>query len=192
MNDLSPEQFTHLVLIAAAPPHRVGQGVARLIGEEITIGPLHVGPGGMATATATGVRGQVHVAIAEDAEWRQIVIVPISLSVDVRIGGRTVRYYGAVQVQTRVRLRLEQPCTVAVDVEDIEARNIRTVITPVGFAARVVGRIGNVTETVAEHVLSYVRELVESQDFVAAMHIDVIGLMRRAWDADLVVQLPPR
>jgi hypothetical protein len=29
-----------------------------------------------------------------------------------------------------------------------------------------------------------------SPEFDAAMHIDVMGLMKRAWDADLVVELP--
>ncbi|MDT5204179.1 MAG: hypothetical protein QOD34_815, partial [Mycobacterium sp.] len=29
-----------------------------------------------------------------------------------------------------------------------------------------------------------------SPEFDTAMHIDVMGLMKRAWDADLVVELP--
>ena len=33
MSELTPEEFTQLVLIAAAPPDRVGELVARLVGE---------------------------------------------------------------------------------------------------------------------------------------------------------------
>ena len=62
MSELTPEEFTQLVLIAAGPPNRVGEVVARLVGEHITIGPIAVGPGGMGSATAWGTRGQVHVA----------------------------------------------------------------------------------------------------------------------------------
>ncbi len=54
MSELTPEEFTQLVLIAAAPPNRVGELVARLVGERITIGPIAVGPGGMGSATAWG------------------------------------------------------------------------------------------------------------------------------------------
>jgi hypothetical protein len=41
-------------------------------------------------------------------------------------------------------------------------------------------------------VLCYVEDLMSSPEFATAMHIDVTGLMKRAWDADLVVELPAR
>jgi hypothetical protein len=186
---LTPEEFSHVVLGAAAPADRIGDVVARLIGSHITIGPLVVGPGGIATATARGIRGQVSVTSCTDADWRHVATVPIALRVTVRLGKRTLRYRGAAQVQTRLRLRLESPCTVAVEVEDVQEHHIRTAVEPLGASARVIGWIGGVDDTVAEQVLSYVKDLMASADFDAAMHIDVIGLMQRAWDADLVVDL---
>lgn len=132
MSELTPEEFTQLVLIAAAPPNRVGELVARLVGEHITIGPIAVGPGGMGSATAWGTRGQVHVASCLDADWHQRVTVPIALRVDVRLGKRVVGYRGAVQVQSRFRLRLGRPGTVSVDIEEVQAHHIRTAVNPVG------------------------------------------------------------
>lgn len=189
MNELTAEEFTHLVLIAAAPPNRVGEVVARLVGDHITIGPLAVGPGGIASATARGTRGPVHVASCVHTYWRQSVTVPIGLWIDVQLGKRTVHYRGAVQIETRFRLRLDRPCTVTVEVEDVQEHHIRTVVEPAGVGARLIGCVGGVDETVAEQVLTYVKNLITSAEFDAAMHIDVMGLLQRAWDADLVVQV---
>jgi hypothetical protein len=190
VGELSPEQFTELVLLAAAPPDRVGEVVARLIGDHITIGPLDVGPGGIASATAKGTRGHVGVAVCVHDYWRQVVTVPIALSIDVHLAKRTVRYRGKVEVQTRFRLRLDPPCTVTVELEKVQQQHVCTTVDPLGVSARLVGWIGGVDEIVAEQVLKYVEDLMSSPEFVTAMHIDVVGLMERAWDANLVVELP--
>lgn len=190
MDDLTPEEFAHLVLIAAAPPHHVGDVVAGLVGEDVSIGPVPVGPGGVASATAYGTRGQVHVAVCEDADWHLVVTVPMSVSVEVQVGSRSARYRGAVQVRTRLRLRLVQPCNVKVEIEDLNPDNISTAIEPVGTAARLVDCVGGVDAAVAEQVLDYVDDMVSRPRFQEALDIDVIGLMQRAWDAGLVVDIP--
>jgi hypothetical protein len=192
VGELTPKQFTEFVLLAAAPPDRVGEVVARLVGDHLNIGPLDVGPGGIASATAWGTRDQVRVAVCDDDYWRQIITVPITLWVDVRLAGQLVRYRGNVEVQTRCRLRLDPPCTVTVELEMVQDHHVRTTVEPVGVGARIVGWVGGIDEIVAEQVLCYVRDLMSSPEFDAALHIDVMGLMKRAWDAGLVVELPAR
>jgi hypothetical protein len=192
VGELSPEQFTQCVLLAAAPPDRVGEVVARLVGDQLTIGPLEVGPGGLASATAKGTRGPVGVEKCVDDDGRQIITVPIALWVDVRLAKQVVRYRGMVEVQTRFRLRLDPPCAVTVELEQVQAHHVRTTVDPVGMGARLIGWVGGVDEIVAEQVLCYIRNLMSSPEFDAAMHIDVMGLMKRAWDTDLVVALPAR
>jgi hypothetical protein len=187
---LPPDEFAHQVLIAAAPPNRVGEVVARLVGDEITIGPIPVGPGEMASATAIGKRGPVHVTTCDDPFWDQTVRVPIDLSVAVDLAGRTARFRGAVQVLTRIRLQLERPCTVAVQVDTVRPHNVRTNIEASGLSARVLGCVGGIDQNVADQVLAYVNELTAGPRFEAALHIDVPAMLDRAWEADLVVILP--
>jgi hypothetical protein len=79
---------------------------------------------------------------------------------------------------------------VTVELEKVQKSYVRTTVDPVGFGARLVGWVGGVDQIVAEQVLCYVQDLMASPEFDAAMHIDVVGLMKRAWDADLVVELP--
>jgi hypothetical protein len=98
MSELTPEEFTPLVLIAAAPPNRVGEVVARLVGEHITIGPIAVGPGGMGSATAWGTRGQVTEEVdAGGSELRQATISEVQ---------RTRSVLDATVRCTRARIRL--------------------------------------------------------------------------------------
>jgi hypothetical protein len=81
---------------------------------------------------------------------------------------------------------------VTVELEKVQRHHVRTTVDPLGVGARLIGWIGGVDEIVAEQVLCYVKDLMSSPEFATAMHIDVTGLMKRAWDADLVVELPAR
>ena len=114
------------------------------------------------------------------------------MSVEVQMGKRNARYRGAVQVQTRLRLRPTQPCNVNVEIEDVTPDDIRTAIEPVGTAARLVDCVGGVEATVAEQVLDYIDDMMSRPEFEDALNIDVIRLMQRAWDAGLVVDIPDR
>jgi hypothetical protein len=190
MSPLTSDEFVRRALAAAAPPRRVSEVVAQLVGDKIRIGPIAAGPCEAASATAIGVPGAVHAELCDDPVWHQIVTIPIDLSVLVEVAGGVARFYGPVQVQTRIRLDIEQPCDVVVHVEDVRAHNITTAVEAIGLTARVVGRLGHLDDIVADQVLTYVNDLIRSSEFEAALHIDVTGLLGRAWEADLVINVP--
>jgi hypothetical protein len=190
MSTLTSDEFVRRALAAAAPPRRVSEVVARLVGDEIRIGPISAGPCEAASANAVGVPGVVRAEACDDAGWHQIVTIPIDLSVLVEVAGGVAKFHGPVQVQTRIRLQIEQPCDVVVRVEDVQAHNITTAVEGIGLSARVVGRLGGIDDIVAEEVLRYVNELIRSPEFEAALHIDVPSLLGRAWEADLVINVP--
>ncbi len=190
MSILTSDEFVRRALAAAAPPQRVSEVVARLVGDEIKIGPISAGPCEAASANAVGVPGAVHAELCDDAVWHQIVTIPIDLSVLVEVAGGIARFQGPVQVQTRIRLQIEQPCDVVVHVEDVHSRNITTALEGIGVSARIVGRLGGIDDIVADQVLTYVNDLIRSPEFEAALHIDVTGLLGRAWEADLVIDVP--
>jgi hypothetical protein len=190
MSTLTTDEFVRRTLTAAAPPQRVSEVVARLIGDKITIGPISAGPCEAATATAIGVPGEVRAELCDDPVWHQVVTIPIDLSVIVEVAGGIARFRGPVQVRTRIRLQIEQPCGVVVLVEDVQADNVTTAVDAIGLSARVIGRLGHLDDIVAEEVLTYVNDLIRSPEFDAALHIDVTGLLGRAWEADLVIDFP--
>jgi hypothetical protein len=190
MNALTSDEFVRRTLAASAPPHRVSEIVAQLVGDEIKIGPISAGPCEAAAANAIGVRGAVHAQLCDDSVWHQIVTIPIDLSVLVEVAGGIARFEGPVQVRTRIRLRIEQPCDVVVEVEPVREHNITTAVEGIGLSARVVGRVGRIDDILVEEVVTYVNDLIRSPKFKTALHIDVTDLLARAWDADLVIHVP--
>jgi hypothetical protein len=187
MGRLAAEEFVRLTLAAAAPPQRVSEVVARLVSDEINIGPISAGPCEAASANAIGVPGAVHAELSDDPMWDQIVTIPIDLSVLVEVAGGIARFKGPVQVQTRIRLQIEPPCDVVVHVEDVRAHNVTTAVEAVGLSARIVGRLGRIDDVVVDQVVTYVNDLIHSPGFEAALHIDVTRLLGRAWESDLVI-----
>jgi hypothetical protein len=190
MKILTSDEFVRRALAAAAPPQRVSEVIAQLVGDKIRIGPISAGPCEAASATAIGVPGAVHAELCDDTVWHQIVTIPIDLSVVVEVAGGVARFHGPVRVQTRIRLEIEQPCDVVVQVEDVQAHNITTAVEAIGLSARIVGRVGHLDDIVAEQVLTYVNDLIRSPEFETALRIDVTGLLGRAWEADLVINVP--
>ena len=190
MSTLTSDEFVRLALAAAAPPQRVSEVVARLVGDEIKIGPISAGPCEAASANAIGVPGAVHAELCDDALWDQIVTIPIDLSVLVEVAGGIARFHGPVQVQTRIRLQIEQPCDVVVHVEDVQAHNVTTAVEAIGLSARLVGWVGHLDDIVVDQVVTYVNDLIRSHGFETALHIDVTRLLGRAWESDLVIDFP--
>lgn len=190
MKTLTSDEFVRRSLVAAAPPERVSEVVAQLIGDKISIGPISAGPCEAATATAIGVPGEVHAELCDDEMWHQVVTIPIALAVTVEVAGGIARFHGPVQVRTRIRLDIEQPCDIVVQVEDVRARNITAAVEADGPSGRLIGRVGHVDEIVADQVLSYVTDLIDSPEFQTALRIDVTALLERAWEADLVISVP--
>jgi hypothetical protein len=187
MSILTTDDFVRRALTAAAPPERVSEVVARLVGDKIKIGPISAGPCEAASATAIGVPGAVHSELCDDGVWDQLVTIPIDLSVLVEVAGGIARFRGPVRVQTRIRLRIEQPCDVVVEVEDVRAHNITAAVEGIGVSARIVGRVGGIDDIITDQVLTYVNDLIRSPEFESTLHIDVTGLLGRAWEADLVI-----
>jgi hypothetical protein len=136
------------------------------------------------------VPGAVHAELCDDVVWHQVVTIPIDLAVVVEVAGGVARFHGPVQVQTRIRLEIEQPCDVVIQVEDVQAHNITTAVEADGLSARIVGRVGHLDDIVAEQVLNYVNDLIRRPEFAAALRIDVTALLGRAWEADLVISVP--
>ncbi|KAA0024283.1 hypothetical protein [Antrihabitans cavernicola] len=192
MAELSHELFARRVLAAAMPSDRVSEVIGRVIGTSIVIGPLRAGPGGVAAVTAVGVPGPVAAEESSDPDWALRIQVPIRLSVHVVLAGRTARYLIDVVVRTRLRQQLEEPCTVVIDVEPVHKRDVYSRTAPKGAPARLVGWIGNINSEVAERVVQYINELIDSPRVATLRRIDVAALLGRAWAAGLVVDVPQR
>ncbi|NMN93743.1 hypothetical protein [Antrihabitans stalactiti] len=181
MTALSHADFAANLLAAAASADRVAQVITRFVDEPIEIGPIAIGPGGVCTASAVGTPSKVVVAPFNDAGWDYLVAAPVAMEVSVRIAGRELAYAIDIVVHARIRLVLEAPCTVLVDVDGVESSDVTVNIDPRGVSSRLLGWLGNVGSVVEDRVVAYLNDLFESPAMHAVRRIDVAEMIDRAW-----------
>jgi hypothetical protein len=187
MTALSHAEFATNLLAAAASADRVAQVITQFVNEPIEIGPIAIGPGGLGSASALGAVSNVIVAPVNEGEWDYVVTAPVALDVAVRIAGRQMTYEIQIVVHARLRLVLEAPCTVLVDVDGVTPADVTVKIDPQGVPSRLLGWLGNVDSLVEEHVVSYLNELFESPALSAVRRIDVAEMIERAWTNRVVL-----
>ena len=77
------------VLSSVATPERAVADIGGLLGDRVAFGPVAAGPGGVATARATGVVGRLR-GRRGPVPGRAEVHVPVELDITVDVGTQTV------------------------------------------------------------------------------------------------------
>lgn len=152
------------VVAAIATPERAVRDIGDLIGDRVAFGPVTAGPGGMATARATGIVGRLrgrHGSGPGSAE----VHVPVDLDVTVQIGAQTV----PVEVAMTVRIGLTACLApegdhVVVEVDELGPGDIAVETHARGVGGVLVRRLGNLDAEIRHHVIRYVTDLLDTPE----------------------------
>ncbi|WP_020496341.1 hypothetical protein [Sciscionella marina] len=184
---LSPDGFAAEFLRRAASPDRIAAIVRDLVGDHIEFGPVPVGPGGIATAKATGKVRFVHGEPRGGDGTRVDVHTEVDVHISVRVAGRTVRFEALMLNTNRITLRLVAPLLIVIDIADMAEEDISLQLALPGMVARTLQRVGNVDAEVREHTKGYIDRLVRSERAAALMRIDVGRLIDQAWSSGLVL-----
>jgi hypothetical protein len=184
--EMSHSDFARSILGAAMAPERVARMVHQVLGDGFSVGPMPVGPAGLAVASARGVPGTVHAQRSNDPHWDVNLTVPVSLRVKVALRGAglvpaKVEYQIRVVAHTRLRLLLERPGNVVVDVEGVRRQDVETIVVPLDIPSRLVGWVGKVNSIVAENVVTYFNRLVRGESVAKNLRIDVLAIVERAF-----------
>ncbi len=161
------------IVAAIVSPERAVRDIGDLIGDRVAFGPVTAGPGGMATAHATGVVGRLR-GRRGTRPGRAEVHVPVELDVSVQIGARTV----PVEAQMTVRIGLEA-CLAAdgdhvlVEVDELGPSDIALETHTRGVGGVFVRRLGNLDAEIRHHVIRFVTDLLETPEARELRHIDL-------------------
>lgn len=152
------------VVAAIATPERAVRDIGGLIGDRVTFGPVTAGPGGMATAHATGLVGRLRGRRGSRA-GRTEVHVPVDLDVTVQIGAQTV----PVEAAMTVRIGLEACLAdgedhILVEVDELGPGDIALETRTRGIGGVFVRRLGNLDAEIRHHVIGYVTGLLETRE----------------------------
>ncbi|MGW4325675.1 hypothetical protein ACWEKR_07260 [Nocardia sp. NPDC004573] len=117
------ERFvTHAVNAA-----RVESAVAGMTGRGVTIGPVSIGPAGLAGFVAEGKVGAPRVLHSGPRVTFEVTI-PVSLTLKVLLGGRKLRLEARVEIDLTLHARTAEPVLIIIDIPPITQRDISFVL----------------------------------------------------------------
>lgn len=117
------ERFvTHAVNAA-----RIESAVSGMTGRGLTIGPVSIGPAGLAGFVAEGKVGAPRV-LRSGPRVTFEVTVPVSLTLKVLLGGRKLRLEARVEIDLTLHARTAEPVLIIIDIPPITQRDISFVL----------------------------------------------------------------
>ncbi|MGY2124928.1 hypothetical protein ACW9HJ_26075 [Nocardia gipuzkoensis] len=117
------ERFvTHAVNAA-----RIESAVSSMAGRGITIGPVSIGPAGLAGFVAEGKVGTPRVLDSGPRVTFEVT-VPVSLTLKVLLGGRKLRLEARVEIDLTLHARTAEPVLIIIDIPPITQRDISFVL----------------------------------------------------------------
>ncbi|MGH3449441.1 MAG: hypothetical protein ACRDQW_01695 [Haloechinothrix sp.] len=191
MARVSLDEFAAEILATAGSPERVAAGAVRVLENPLALGPIRVGPGGVAKATAIGYIGEIHGRAAEGADWDVVVEVPMQVGVDVRFTRQRFKFGIEITVRARVRMTPTPGFTVTVEVDEVTDADITARIDAHDLPAKLVSLGYNIEVEVVQQVIAYANQIANSPRVMAARHIKVAEVIDRAWELGAVLEHPP-
>ncbi|MEU2042906.1 hypothetical protein [Nocardia niwae] len=117
------ERFvTHAVNAA-----RIESAISGMTGRGLTIGPVSIGPAGLAGFVAEGKVGAPRV-LHSGPRVTFVVTVPVSLTLKVLLGGRKLRLEARVEIDLTLHARTAEPVLIIIDIPPITQRDISFVL----------------------------------------------------------------
>jgi hypothetical protein len=146
-------QFLRRAVTAA----RLSSGFGALVGRELRIGPLTVGPRNLARVTANGVIGRPEIVQREGSDVAFEGVVPLSLDLVVAVG-RENRYHADVTIPLVATVRCADPLLIVIDIAPVRPEAIGVETAARGAMARLLGRLGGLDDQLRRQIAKTVNE----------------------------------
>ncbi|WP_040782329.1 hypothetical protein [Nocardia pneumoniae] len=117
------ERFVKHAVTAA----RIESAISSMAGRGLTIGPVSIGPAGLAGFVAEGKVGAPRV-LRSGPKVTFEVTVPVSLTLKVLLGGRKLRLEARVEIDLTLHARTAEPVLIVIDIPPITQRDISFVL----------------------------------------------------------------
>lgn len=184
---VADQAFADSFISRAIGPEQLGSVVAKLLGESISVGPLAVGPKGRASAMAVGRFGNVTVRPKASGPV-MIVTVPVFLEIDIHLGKRLRRRFGArVAIPLSIVPRIENSLLLMIEVIRPDPVDIDLDLGVGGVSAAMLRRVGNIDGLLREQTLGMIDGILDSPAGRAATEIDLGVVIDEAWKNGLVM-----
>ncbi|HVY09805.1 MAG TPA: hypothetical protein VHB18_06655 [Mycobacteriales bacterium] len=174
-------EFGAAFVHAAVTPERISAVIRGITGEEVRVGPLAAGPGGVATANAVGRIGEPAPEITGHDPLAYKVSLPVTLDVDVTAAGTKHHFDVNATVRVFFTVALTPPLSISIVAESPTYLDVDVDIRPKGMQAKLLARSGIVEREMRKNIARYVRERI-SDEVSAFSTIDLVPLMTSVAD----------
>ncbi|RJO75785.1 hypothetical protein D5S18_13450 [Nocardia panacis] len=160
----------------AVTERRIEAAVAMIGGRGIKIGPFNIGPAGLAGFVAEGKVGQPRV-LRRGPHVTFEVTVPVSLSLQVLLGGRKLRFAAVVEIDMTLHARTADPVLVVIDIPPLTGRDVSFVLCAQAIDAA--------WEWILDPIAGLVQREVATR--INAMLVDPQARRARVFDIEAIV-----
>ena len=179
--EFSYETFGRRFFEYAVTTERVESALASIAGDRIDVGPRSIGPGGVASITASGHVVAPKVTPREGEVIAFDVTLPVHLALEVRLAGQSHRFDADLHADLRLTARALAPLRIFIDVATPAEADLRVEVASRGFGANVLNRLADVEGELRRHVAHYIAEQIDAPRIRALRDIDVADRLERSW-----------
>jgi hypothetical protein len=172
-------EFGRRFFTAAVTRDRVLEGVRTMAGRPIEVGPLSVGPMGLAKVRARGTVGEPTLEPLAADEISFALIIPVELHLTIQTGIDTYRFAADVRINLVLTARAAEPLVIVIDVPAPSSRDIDVDVRADGLRATVVQTLASVDTEIRRAVAKFVRRELAKPALQKATRIDVARALDR-------------
>jgi hypothetical protein len=169
----------------AVTESRIVGPISVLAGEAIEFGPMKVGPGRVATVSATGKIGQPIAERQGDDPVRYLVRLPVHIEFTLDLQVSAQRFTAELVLPIGLTATAVEPLTVFIEVDTPAPREIEVDLHAEGLRASVVKEVADVKGEIRRFVAKYVAREVEKPHIMRARTIDILTLIDGTLDGYL-------
>jgi hypothetical protein len=172
-------EFGRRFFATAVSRARVLDGVRTMTGRPIEVGPLSVGPMGLAKVRARGIVGEPTLEPRDTDEISFALTIPADLHMTIQTGIDTYRFDADVRVNLVLTARAAHPLVIVIDVPEPSSRDIDVQVKADGLRATVVQTLASVDTEIKRAVAKFVRRELRKPALQQATHFDVARALER-------------
>ncbi len=169
-----PETGPATDLAGHVTPELIADVIEQVAGSRIEVGPMAVGPGGVARAIAHGTLRRADVRRCEGKGLAYEARLPVSIDLAVEATGGRHRFTADLVVPVRVTVSADGDHAL-IALTPLRPHDVTARVTAHGLRARVLGTVGNVDGELRREVADYVNGRFAGDDVQAHTRIPLPG-----------------
>ncbi|MGW2664318.1 hypothetical protein ACWCW7_25430 [Nocardia tengchongensis] len=169
-------EFGERFVAAAVTESRIESAVSSVAGQGITIGPFGIGPAGLARFVAKGSIGKPTI-IRRAPHVHFDVMLPVTLRVDVTLGGQRLRLEAVVEIDLTMHARTADPLLIVIDIPPVTGRDVSFVMRAQAIGSAWEVLLNPIAQLVQREVANRINAILADPDSQRGRTFDVQAIL---------------